>query len=220
MNKKEDYYERHQLKRFFNQESLKECVIKTYRRGEPICEAGMPISHLQFFVEGRAKTYFLMENGKQLLLTFHEPLQLIGDLEILEEQPVATNTVEAITSCICLAMDHEYVQSVLAKEPQFLKELSLSLSRKLGRVIRNSALNQLNPLENRVASYILATAEDGDFYGNMSQIADQLGTSFRHLHRTLQKMCEQGLLEKEQTHYKILSLEDLEEKAAGIYVIK
>lgn len=220
MGKKLIYYERHDLKRYFGAEGLDVCEVKIYKQGEPICEAGMPINHLQFFVEGRAKTYFLMENGKQLLLNFHEPLQLIGDLEILETVPVATNTVEAITTCTCLAIHKDYVHEVLSKDPNFLKELSLSLSRKLSRVIQNSALNQLNPLENRVASYILATAEKGVFSGNMSQISDQLGTSFRHLHRTLQKMCEKGLLEKEQSHYRIIHKEALQEKAAGIYIIK
>lgn len=214
------YYEALNLKRFFSEETLDHCEVKIFHKGEKICESEMPINSLYFFVEGRAMVYFAVENGRQLLLTFHEPLQLFGDLELLEETNLSTNTVEAIGTCTCLALNRDYVLEVLAKDAIFLKELSLSLGRKLGRVIRNSALNQLSPLENRVASYILATEEKGVFSGNMSQIADQLGTSFRHLHRTLQRFCEQGLLEKNKTRYTLKNRKALNEKATGVFVIK
>ncbi len=165
-----------------------------------------------------------MENTRQLLLCFYEPLQLFGDLELFEQAPISTTTVEALTPCVCLGLQRAFVIDHMATNPVFLQQLCLSLGRKLGRVIRNSALNLLHPLENRVASYMLATAISNHehqlvFSGNLTQIADLLGTSFRHLHRTLQSFCDQGILVKARTSYTIQQIGELERRAAGVYVV-
>jgi len=218
------YYKQHQLDRFIGPDQLGQFTLRHFEKGESICELEQPIDDLHFFVEGRVKVFLPMPNARQLLLCFYEPFQLFGDLEIFEPDPVATTTVEALTPCACLSLKRTFVIDHLATDPIFLKNLYLSLGRKLGRVIRNSALNLLHPLENRVASYILATVtlnhdQQWVFSGNLTQIADLLGTSFRHLHRTLQSLCDQGLLVKEKTTYTIRQIDELERRAAGIYVV-
>lgn len=218
------YYKQYQLDRFIGPDQLDQFTLRRFEKGEPICELEQPIDDLHFFVEGRVKVFLPLPNARQLLLCFYEPLQLFGDLEIFEPQPVAATTVEALTPCVCLSLKRTFVINQLAIDPVFLKQLYLSLGRKMGRVIRNSALNLLHPLENRVASYILATATlDQDrqwvFSGNLTQIADLLGASFRHLHRTLQSFCEQGLLVKVKTTYIIRHKAELERRAAGVYVV-
>lgn len=218
------YYRHYQLDRFVGRERIEQFTIRHFEKGESICEIEQPIDALYFFVEGRARVFLPVESGRQLLLCFYEPLQLFGDLEIFEPNPLATTTVQAVTPCVCLRLKRDFVINDLATDPVFLRHLSLSLGRKLGRVIRNSALNLLHPLESRVASYILATATAEDdqplvFSGNLSQIADFLGTSFRHLHRTLQTFCEQGILVKMKTTYTIRQPDELERRAAGVYVM-
>ena len=218
------YYQQRHLDRFIGPDRLDQFTLRRFEKGEPICELEQPIDNLHFFVEGRVKVFLPMPNARQLLLCFYEPLQLFGDLEIFEPEPVATTTVEALTPCVCLSLQRTFVIDHLAADPIFLKQLYRSLGRKLGRVIRNSALNLLHPLENRVASYILATAtlnqdQQWVFSGNLTQIADLLGTSFRHLHRTLQSLCDQGLLVKVKTTYTIQQIDELARRAAGVYVV-
>src|SRR6266511_3344355 len=218
------YYTQYQLDRFAGSDHINQFTIQHFAKGEKICELEQPIENLYFFVEGRAKVFIPVQNARQLLLCFYEPLQLFGDLEIFEDDPLATTTVEAMTPCVCLALSRAFVINEMAVDPVFLKRLCLSLGRKLGRVIRNSALNLLHPLENRVASYILATATSNHkhqlvFSGNLTQIADLLGTSFRHLHRTLQSFCDQGILVKVKTNYTIQQIGELERRAAGVYVV-
>lgn len=218
------YYTQYQLDRFVAAHQIDRLKIHYFEKGQNICELEQPIEYLYFFVEGRTRVFLPMENARQLLLCFYQPFQLFGDLEIFEQNPIATTTVQALTSCVCLVLEREFVTNHMATDPVFLKQLYLSLGRKLGRVIRNSALNLLHPLENRVASYILATAASTPdhqlvFSGNLTQIADLLGTSFRHLHRTLQSFCEQGILVKMKTTYRVQQPGELERRAAGVYVI-
>jgi CRP-like cAMP-binding protein len=217
------YTRQFQLDEFIGAERLGWLSVHQFARGEKICELEQPIDYLYFFVEGRVKVFLPVENARQLLLCFYEPPQLFGDLELFEPAPLSTTTVEALAPCVCLGLARALVLGQLAGDPQFLRQLCGSLGRKLGRVIRNSALNQLHSLESRLASYILATAAADQqqlvFTANLTHVADLLGTSFRHLHRTLQSLCAQGVLVKVKTSYTIQQLDELERRAAGAYVV-
>ncbi|WP_028537082.1 Crp/Fnr family transcriptional regulator [Paludibacterium yongneupense] len=217
-----DFYRHYRLDRFIPANLLGHFTLQRYEKGQPICEVGQAIDSLSFLVEGRAKVFMPMENARQLLLCFYEPLQMLGDLEMFEAQPRTVTGVEALTACACLQLKRTVVIEHLADNPVFLRQMCLSLGRKLGRVNRNSALNMLHPVEHRLASYILGTAsrENGkpaEFTGNLTQIADFLGTSFRHLHRTLQGFCTLGFLAKTKTRYTILNEFALKQRAAGIF---
>ncbi|TDR80680.1 Crp/Fnr family transcriptional regulator [Paludibacterium purpuratum] len=217
------YYEHFRLDRFIPPELIGHFKLQPFDKGESICEVGQPIDSLSFLVEGRAKVFMPMENARQLLLCFYEPLQMLGDLELFEAEPRTVTGVQALTPCLCLKLKRDIVMTQLADNPVFLRQMCLSLGRKLGRVNRNSALNMLHPVENRLASYILGTANrtngvPAEFSGNLTQIADFLGTSFRHVHRTLQKFCTLGFLAKDRTRYAILNEPALQKLAVGIFV--
>ncbi len=218
------YYEQYQLDQFIAADQIGQFKLHYFAKGEKICEVGQPIESLHFLVEGSVKVFLPMENGKQLLLGFYKPLQLLGELELFELEPIATTTVEAVTTCVCLSLSRAFVLNQIAMYPGLMQHLYLSVSRKLVRLIKNSTLNLLHPLENRVASYILATATVNQnqqlvFSGNLTQIADLLGTSFRHLHRTLQSFCEEGILVKTKTNYTIQQQTELKRRAAGVYML-
>lgn len=154
-------------------------------------------------------------------MSFQDPFKMFGDLEIFDENPEATNTVEAVNDCYCIFIPREVVLNELAGNAVFLKQLAISLGKKLGRVIKNSALNTLNPVDVRLASYILAIlgASGGlVFTLNLSATADQLGTSFRHIHRTMEGFKEKGIINKSQNSYEVINLEALKQIATNAYV--
>ncbi|MBX7223671.1 MAG: cyclic nucleotide-binding domain-containing protein [Blastocatellia bacterium] len=218
-------FQKYQLDKFMGPEGMDKLTVHCFEKGEALCEVGEPVRHLYFLVEGRVKIFLPMKNARQLLLCFYEPLQLFGDIEIFEPEPLATATIEALTPCVCLGLAKEVILTRMTEDPRFLKQLCISLGRKLGRVIQNSALNLLHPLENRVASYILATAtvqpdQRLSFSGNLTHTADLLGASFRHLHRTLQTFCDEGILTKEKNGYTVQKINELERRAAGIYIVR
>ena len=217
------YYRQHQLDRIVPPALIGHFALLRFEKGVAICEVGQTIDSLWFLVEGRAKVFMPMENARSLLLCFYQPPQIFGDQEIFEPEPRAVTAIETLTPCVCLRLKREVVMALLADNPVFLRQMCLSLGRKLVRSNRNSALNLLHPLENRLASYILGTASreigrPAEFSGNLTQIADFLGTSFRHLHRTLQDFCALGFLSKQGTRYTILDEAELQKRAVGIFV--
>lgn len=55
------------------------------------------------------------------------------------------------------------------------------------------------------------------FNENYSEIAELLGTSYRHLHRTLNKFCLEGILNKKNKEYSIENYEKLLYLAGDLY---
>ena len=56
------------------------------------------------------------------------------------------------------------------------------------------------------------------FNENLTTFAELLGTSYRHLLRTLNKLVDQGLLQKIKGGYRIIDEETLRRLAADIYM--
>jgi len=217
------YYEQHGLNRFIPERDLALLNLRRFSRGESILESDRPVTDLLFLVDGRARVFTSAANGRQLLLCFYEPPQILGDLEILQDGPLATTNVEATTACWCITAPRSYVARRLETDNDFVRTLSALLAHKLERVIRNSALNLLHPVDARLASFITATAietPDGElFSANITHVAEQLGTSFRHLHRTLTALCAEGLLRKTAAGYLVLQPLQLEARGGGAYVL-
>lgn len=218
------YATEYNLGSFLGMELLEQLVVRHYERGETLIALGAPVASLSLLVEGRVKVVLPTEHGRQLLLCYYAPLQLLGDAELFEAEPIATTTVQAVHPCVCLEVRREAVLSTLAADSLFLRQVCVGLGRKLRRAVQNSAVNLLYPLEQRVASYLAVTAApnaEGEQAVpiNVTQVAELLGTSFRHLHRTLSLLCAQGVLRKEQGAYLVLQPEELQRRAGDAYIL-
>jgi hypothetical protein len=73
-------------------------------------------------------------------------------------------------------------------------------------------------LEERLASYVMNISENNVFCENLTLLAELLGTSYRHLLRTLKSFCDKGYLKKENGVYKIIAPNQLSELGADIYM--
>ena len=195
-----------------------------YNKNEFICKADEKLEYLLFFVEGKAKVYSSLSNGRSLLLCFYKPFMVIGDVEF-KESDTANSNVQVIEETYCLAIDMELIRKLAIEDWKFLNYMCGSLAEKLVRLGKYSSINLLYPLENRLASYILATTSRNEgknggaiiFEGNLSEISELLGASYRHLLRTLNSLCKQGIIKKVENKYEIVNLDGLEILAADLY---
>jgi len=209
-NKLDVYVSKYNINDFFtiNMRPYMELIL--FKKNEQICKQDEEISYLFFLVDGKAKTYRLLKNGRTLLLIFNSPFQVIGDVEFMNKD-VADSNVEAVEDTCCVAISFEYIRKFALSDHKFLQFMCNQLANKLRKSTSNSSVNLLYPLENRLASYILEFViskedikENIKFQGNLVQVAQLLGSSYRHLLRTLKDFCDKGILRKCDGGYEIL----------------
>lgn len=186
-----------------------------FSKGEHIYKENERLDYLYFFVDGKAKVYLTLSNGKSLLLCFYHEFMLLGDMEIATSELISTN-VQVVEDTYCIGIPTEKVKLYLLNDVKFLRYMSNSLGKKLNRCSKNSSINLLYPLENRLASYILAMGENID--ENLTEISELLGTSYRHLLRTINIMCQKHLIERKDKGFKIINMKTLIKLASDLYI--
>lgn len=221
--RKNQYIKKYNLLDCFQTDVTDQLFLFYFPAGEYIYKDGDYLNYFFFFVEGKAKVFSRLSNGKSLLLSFYEPLQILGDIELFNNDHVTVN-VKAITESYCVGIPIEYVRKHLMNDTKYLQFLCRDLGRKLHRCSNNSSINLLYPLENRLASYIIGidTKELSHnkiltYYDSLTEISELLGTSYRHLHRTVNSFVEKGILKKSKKGYMIVNKEPLEEMANDLY---
>ncbi len=216
----QNYIKKYKLDSWFDKLEPNDMKIIRYNRGEYLARSGEPLDHFMFFVRGRAKIYTVMENGKSYLLSFYEPMQVIGDVELMNDPKMGCNChVEALVECDCLAIPMELMVDKFLKIHPF-KGCWQKPCYKTYQESMASSVNLLYTLESRLAAYILALAIDkvevilDESYADM---ADLLGTSYRHLARVLNKFVEEGLIEKNRKSIFIQDYDGLKTTLANSY---
>jgi CRP/FNR family putative post-exponential-phase nitrogen-starvation transcriptional regulator len=191
--------------------------LTLYKKGEHIFKYGEPLTHVCFFISGRAKVYSLLSNGKHYLHTFYNRFELIGDVEFVNNLNIKTN-VQALSDVYCLSLPLNKCHNMLYDDRKFLRAACSHLSDKLDVTGQFNSHNLLYPLEERLASYIVNTSENLMFSENLTALSELLGTSYRHLLRTIKAFCDNGYLLKENGHYKIIAPNELKALGADIYM--
>ena len=219
----EKYYNELNIQEIFINDVTKHMKLLKFDKYEYLSREEEDLEYLLFFIQGKAKVFKTLPNGRNLLLAFYNSIRVIGDIEIVKNQS-ATSTIQALSTCYCLAIPMKKARLELTNDRKFLKFTCESLAEKLAAVSMNSSINLLYPLENRLASYInefLTNDEDSniyiDFDENLVNIAELLGSSYRHLLRTLNTLSKKGVLEKEDGKYKVINKVLLEELAGDLY---
>ncbi|MDR2995644.1 MAG: cyclic nucleotide-binding domain-containing protein [Bacillus cereus] len=221
-NKLADYIKRNNIDSFFSNDMKPYMELIFFKKNEFICRENEEIDYLYFFVEGKAKAFNTLSNGKSVLLCFYDSLQLLGDVELIHSQRITSN-VQVMVDSYCVGLSLGKVRNQLFHDAKFLRCICGSLAHKLNRLSKNSTINLLYPLENRLASYMLVAGEEVQhgnrivFSGNLTETAELLGTSYRHLLRTLNAFCDKGIIQKNNGCFEMMDVDVLREWAADVY---
>ncbi|WP_276354888.1 Crp/Fnr family transcriptional regulator [Cohnella caldifontis] len=198
----------------FTEAGASRMELHTYADKEKVCTFGEHLDGLYVVAEGRLKVYHLLPSGKTMLLRFSKPPMLIGDAEWMGNEP-AGNTVEAAGKATLLFLCRKDAMKTEMGNPAFLQFMIRNLSRKLNTLGNASSYNLLYPAENRVASYLLSLLPEARPHGgekteeeirvsNLIEMAEMLGTSYRHLNRVLRQLEGIGVLERRRGVIKVL----------------
>lgn len=214
------FVKKYKINDIFSSDMSNYMELVVFKKNEYICRENENLTHLFFMVDGKAKVFTLLSNGKSLLICFNQGFNVIGDLEITNTNIVKTN-VQAIVDVYCIGIPFLYVQKYLLEDNKFLRYICNSIGQKLDSFSRNSSINLLYPLENRLASYILVAGErrEGMIYlnENLTELSSLLGTSYRHLLRTLNILCDKNIIIRGTHNFKIVNEDRLNQMAADLY---
>ncbi len=225
-----EYVRRYKMNNIFTEDMTPYMELLIFKKNEFMVKEGEEIPYLLFLTEGKAKVFTSLSNGKSLLLCFYQGFKVLGDLEAVDSVKAVTN-VQAIADTSCIGISYRNVRMFLLEDAKFLRYVCSSLGGKLNRCSKNSSINLLYPLENRLASYIYTAGErvstkreDNQtmntvicFDENLTEIAELLGTSYRHLLRTLSEFCDRRILKKEGSSYLVTEEKTLKELSADLY---
>ena len=147
---------------------------------------------------------------------------VIGDVEFVT-QSEARNTVEFVHRGLVIAISFKTLTESYYDHPKFLQFILKKISHKLHTSSNSTSLNLLYPVENRFASYLLSTMSDEPTLATsdelktakLTEVAELLGTSYRHLNRVILRLCADSIIERKKGSLFIRDREKIAKLASG-----
>jgi len=228
MNLLSYYVKKHNIMECFESDMTPYMKLYEYSNGEDILIAGDKMTDFYFIVDGRAKIFNTLENGKMLLLRFSRPLSDLGSVELLEDDRIVKSCVQALHGVKAIVISFADMEKYAIDDVTFLKYCVKNLSQKLFTLSNSASINLMYPIENRFASYLVTIfsyemqAENSNRIDEIkatktTELATFLGVSYRHLNRVIKSFEEQGIIERTKGGFKILDYHRLEALSGGMY---
>ena len=199
----------------FHETTFAQMSIKQLQSGELLIKNGEQLQHLYIQVEGKLKISTALPNGRTLLLRFCQPISLLGDIELINGEQ-AKVFAEAVNTSTVIVVPFVALQKYEMKHAQFLRYLLDHISHKLNSISLSASVNVLTSVESRFASYLISISQNTEHLKfkrgelettKLTEIAELLGTSYRHLNRVIKKFVDKGLILK---HYNGIVIKDMD----------
>ena len=161
-----------------------------------------------------------MDNGQSLLAAIYRPFDVLGEAEILSSERY-TLSVEALSESVFLALSAAAIKKAADRNCRLFMYLCGRLGAKLSDRVVAESINLRYPVENRLASYLLAAADgEGWILGtdDLGELADFIGASYRQLARVVRRFREQGILDGARGRIRLLDARRLEPLARDPYL--
>ncbi len=214
--KRERYMEKYPVHRYFTSDVSAELELHTFKKGEHLCEERKTPDHLYFILEGKVKLSLIHQDGNVTLVQYYEPGDILGELELLGMRQ-QSQTIEAVGAVTCMALSFETCKGIMLEDTKFLQSLCRLIAGKMQRSVSKLVGMQTYPLENRLASYFLQKEDEVGYgqwmYVKLTDLAQYLGASYRHLSRIIKDFDDAGWIEKERTKMRVLKRDGLYELA-------
>ncbi|RWZ58146.1 cyclic nucleotide-binding domain-containing protein [Halobacillus fulvus] len=216
------YADQYGLEKVFTEASKRKMNLWKFEKGDILCSRGEQLDHMYFLVSGKVKIFTVSPEGKALIVRFKTPFAIIGDVEYVKGTELF-HTVEAVNEGYMISLSFQDLRNYEDSHVPFLHFLLDVVTHKFYTESQATTLNMLYPVDVRLASYLLSLTDDGkeSLYhkemhtSTLQEIAEVIGTSYRHLNRILLSFHERGIIRREKGAIEILNLELLRERAKG-----
>lgn len=206
----EKYIQQYSLREHLNANLLDCLKLYQFKPDQAIYTALMEQTHMYFLVEGKAQVSYYLANGKQSIIMIITPFAVIGDMEFLSDHPVQMNVIATETSNF-LGIRKSDALRYGYDDARFLRFIIQYMSQKL-RISGQYQVSYDVPLINRVAMYLLKQPLNETIITVESKmlVADFLGTTVRHLNRTIKTLETEQVIAWKKDHVVVHDLEKLQ----------
>ncbi|MGB7341028.1 MAG: cyclic nucleotide-binding domain-containing protein [Phototrophicaceae bacterium] len=182
------YIKRYQMAEFLNDNLLDALEYFEFAPYSHVFVEQERQHYLYFIVEGEVQCSHYHLNGSLAVFAISTPFTSIGDLEILSDERVHS-TVIAMKKTIMLGIPRAIVHQFGANDPKFLRFLLDQVREKL-YTSNSFQMIQTLPVISRFAVYLLSNMDDEHYITlpDKESVASLLGTSLRHLNRTIKQL--------------------------------
>ncbi len=200
----------------FDREIAEMCSLFAFEPDEVLIRAGECSRYLYFLAEGKLKAFMGSESGKVIPFGYFEQFRTLGEVSSLWGD-TPTLTVAAVERTYCFAIDLDVHRAALLKNPSFLRYVCQLLCAQVKRLNNNMVSLMTQPVERRLAAFILQNTVDGQFQCSLLECSELIATSYRHLIRKMNSFCACGLLRKERQKYYIADEPALQALASQVF---
>ncbi|TWT09240.1 Crp/Fnr family transcriptional regulator [Planomicrobium sp. CPCC 101079] len=194
-----NYLQQFQVSDLFPVLVQQEMYVATYASCERLFSQCDEADTLYFLVEGKLKISMLSPEGKRLILAFKTPFDIVGDIEYVRNCRFI-NTVEAVTDIVVIGIPYAALRKDMSGNAAWLKFLLDTITKKFETKTRAMNFSLLYAVDVRVASYLLSMTPTQPMVDSTSLVdmADLIGTSYRHLNRVLHQFEKAGWIMKKR----------------------
>ena len=184
---------------------------------EPIIVKGDSPNRLVLLKTGRARCYVLTEDGREVVLLWAAPGEVVGLVSLLPSPPNYMVNTSTVSACDCLVWDHDTIRKVAAEHPPIMENgfrLALShVSTYMKRHVNLVTKSAESRLANRLL-HLANTAGEVNTSGIKIDITNEQLSSFADIgyfttSRILSKWEHRGMLSKQRGAVTLLDPESL-----------
>ena len=190
-----EYIEKYQLQQYMDTKLSDIAELHTFQRDDYLIHAEESSDYLYFLVIGKVTCFTCTGSERD-----HQSVTILGEAASLWGKPPLAN-VKALCDCVCVAVSLRLHRQTLLNDLRFLQHVCYTLACRMNNEGQICAL--VEPLEMRLAKFILQYSTNDIFAFQLNDCADILNTSYRHLLRVLKKFCSDQILSKTRNGYLI-----------------
>ncbi|MGX6961724.1 cyclic nucleotide-binding domain-containing protein [Vagococcus xieshaowenii] len=201
------YVDRYNLQDYMDSDILAMASLHYFDKEDHLIQSETTSDYLYFLVKGTVMVYSYSSDTQNICIDYVEPASLIGEASSLWGL-VPKSNVKAVSHCICISISLKKYRAKLQADVRFLQNICQLLSYRLNSNV-NLANSLTEPVETRLAKFILSHYEGDQFSVRLTTCAAILNVSYRHLIRMMTNFREANIIEKKKNYYLILDFDKL-----------
>lgn len=208
------YVEMYHLQDYMDSDILAMASLQYFEKEEHLIRTGTTSDFLYFLVDGTVMVYSYSSDTQNICIDHAKPATPLGEASSLWGL-LPKSSVKAVSNCMCVSIPLNQYREQLQQDVRFLQNICQLLSYRLNSGI-NLANSLTEPVETRLAKFILTNHENEKFSFRLTTCASILNVSYRHLLRTITNFRDANILEKKKNYYLIHDFDALNDLAENL----